>query len=212
MFTGLVNDVGTVRKTTPSASGKVFTIATSWPTDDLALGESIAVDGACLTVTQILDDAFTVEASRETLARTTLGDRVTGDPVHLERALRMADRLGGHLVLGHVDGVGRVSAIQAVGEATRIDFEAPSEVMDYVIEKGSITIDGVSLTVNGFDSQRFDVVIIPHTAGATKLASYRPGTRVNLEADVIGKYVKKFVHGAPQGGIDRELFERWSSR
>lgn len=212
MFTGLVNDVGEVRRAASSNAGRVFTIGTTWPTADLSLGESIAVDGACLTVTEILGEAFGVEASRETLERTTLGDRKVGDRVHLERALRMADRLGGHLVLGHVDGVGKLVSSQPLGDALRLEFEAAPAVMEYVIEKGSITIDGVSLTVNGCDSQRFHVVIIPHTAGCTKLASYTPGTRVNLEADVIGKYVKKFVQGAPAGGVDRELFERWSAK
>ena len=212
MFTGLVKDVGTIRSSRASAAGRVVTISTSWPTSDLELGESIAVDGACLTVTSTGADTFTVEASAETLARTTLGDRRDGDRVHLERALRLADRLGGHLVLGHVDGLGAVVATQPLGDATRIEFEAPPSVMEFVIEKGSITVDGVSLTVNGCDSQRFDVVIIPHTADSTKLGELRPGTRVNLEADVIGKYVKKFVHPTADGGIDRELFERWSAK
>lgn len=212
MFTGLVKDVGTIRRSAPTASGIALTISTAWPTAELELGESIAVDGACLTVTATGDDTFSVEASRETLDRTTLGDRRVGDRVHLERALRLADRLGGHLVLGHVDAIGTCVGRTAMGDATRLDFEGPAEVMQYVIEKGSITIDGVSLTVNGCDSQRFDVVIIPHTSTATKLGDIEVGTRVNLEADVVGKYVKKFVHPAADTGIDRELFERWSAK
>lgn len=210
MFTGLVKDVGRVAAVTSTATGSVVAISTSWPTAELELGESIAVDGACLTVTTLGADSFTVEASRETLSRTTLGDRRVGHGVHLERALRLADRLGGHLVLGHVDAVGTVVGRRPVGEALRLEFEAPAEVMQYVIEKGSITIDGVSLTVNGCDARRFHVVIIPHTASHTKLGEYRTGTRVNLEADVVGKYVKKFV--SADGGVDRELLEQWSAK
>lgn len=212
MFTGLVKDVGTLNRTAPTASGTALTIQTSWPTSELELGESIAVDGACLTVTAISDKTFSAEASRETLERTTLGDRRVGDSVHLERALRLADRLGGHLVLGHVDAVGTCVGRSPMGDATQLEFEAPPAVMQYVIEKGSITIDGVSLTVNGCDSQRFDVVIIPHTSTATKFGDCTVGTRVNLEADVVGKYVKKFVHPDTDHGIDRELFERWSAK
>jgi riboflavin synthase len=193
MFTGLVTDVGEIASVRRAARGRTFTIRTSWDTDELELGESIAVDGACLTVTSLADDTFTIDASPETLSRTTLGDRQPGDGVHLERALRLADRLGGHLVLGHVDGVGRVVSRETQDNAILIGIEAPDSVAAYLIEKGSVTVDGVSLTVNSTIGNRFDVAIIPFTADETKLGEYRPGVRVNLEADVIGKYVRKFV-------------------
>lgn len=193
MFTGLVTDVGEIAEARRSARGRTFTVRTGWDTDDLELGESIAVDGACLTVTSIRDGAFTLDASPETLSRTTLGDREIGDRIHLERALRLADRLGGHLVLGHVDGVGRVVSREKADNSILLGFEAPETVSAYLIEKGSVTVDGVSLTVNSATGNRFDVAIIPFTASETKLGDYRRGTRVNLEADVIGKYVRKFV-------------------
>jgi riboflavin synthase len=198
-----------VRRT---ADGSTLVVHPAPPMDDLVLGESIAIDGACLTVTKFDAASFEAQASLETLERTTLGTLKDGDTVHLERALRMSDRLGGHLVLGHVDGVGEVVGRVALGEATRIEIAAPGDIMRYIIEKGSITVDGVSLTVNGFSADRFDVVIIPHTADATKLGAAPVGQRVNLEADVVGKYVHRFVHGdAPKGGIDREFLERWSA-
>lgn len=211
MFTGLIEDLGAIRSTRATRTGRTFEIASRWPAAELTIGESIAVDGACLTVTTATGDAFTVEASQETLNRTTLGALKTGDRVHLERALRLADRLGGHLVLGHVDGVGKLVTRREVGEALSLQFEAPAAVMDFIIEKGSITIDGVSLTVNGHQQQRFDVTIIPHTTAVTKLAAYRPGARVNLEADVVGKYVKKFVTG-DASIVTPELLQRWSTR
>ena len=212
MFTGLVTHSGTIRNVRRSATGSTLVVQPQPAMTDLALGESIAIDGACLTVTNFDDESFEVEASLETLERTTLGGVRSGDAVHLERALRLADRLGGHLVLGHVDGVGEVVSTAPLGDATRIEISAPEAIMRYIIEKGSITVDGVSLTVNGHGTDRFDVAIIPHTQDVTKLGAAKPGQRVNLEADVVGKYVHKFVHAdSASSGISRELLERWSA-
>ena len=193
MFTGLVTDIGTIARITRRGDSASIAIETDYDTGDLKIGESIAVDGACLTVTTISDRSFHVDASPETLARTTLGDRRTGDGVHLERALRLADRLGGHFVLGHVDGVGTVERRAKSGNAWLLDLKAPPTVSPYLIEKGSITVDGVSLTINEVDGPRFGLAIIPHTAEKTLLGDYEPGRRVNLEADVVGKYVHKFA-------------------
>lgn len=206
MFTGLVSDLGTIEAVSAAKGGRTIEIRTAWDTGDLELGESVAVDGACLTVTEVTSHSFSVDASPETLQRTTLGERKAGDRVHLERALRLADRLGGHLVLGHVDGVGRVTARRPADNSIILEFEAPQQVTTYLIEKGSVTVDGVSLTVNECSAKRFAVAIIPFTAQETKLGDYRPGVLVNLEADIVGKYIHKFVAGT--GGVDRDLLER----
>ena len=203
MFTGLIADVGTIASRKDSGSTWEVTIRTSFDTGDIVLGESIAVDGACLTVTSLSNDTFTVDASPETLSKTTLGDRKPGDPVHLERALRIGDRLGGHLVLGHVDGVGSILSERRDGNAWILEVQAPPEVAPYLIDKGSVTVDGVSLTINSVQGARFTLAIIPHTAENTNLVAYRPGRRVNLEADVLGKYVRKFV-GLQSSGITLE--------
>lgn len=197
MFTGLITDIGKILRVEPATTGgRVFVIATSYDIDDLELGESIAVDGACLTVTRRHDGAFEIDASPETLARTTLGDRRQGEPVHLERALRVGDRLGGHFVLGHVDGVGHVRKKRRDGNAWVVDVEAPESVLPFLIEKGSVTLDGVSLTVNRVDANGFSVAIVPFTVEKTNLGSYTVGRAVNLEADVLGKYVHRILGGS----------------
>lgn len=208
MFTGLIADIGEIKSIRQSGENWEVTVVTSFDIDDIDLGESIAVDGACLTVTKTGRKSFSVDASPETLRRTTLGERREGDAVHLERALRMGDRLGGHLVLGHVDGVGELVARKREKNAWLLDFRAPQQVAQYLIDKGSITIDGVSLTVNTIDADRFGVAIIPHTSDKTNLIDYKVGRKVNLEADVLGKYVKRFI--SPQeGGITREMLKEF---
>ncbi len=199
MFTGLVADVGRISARTKTGKDITFTIETSFEVDDLDLGESIAVDGTCLTVTEIGSSSFDVDASPETLQRTTLGDRHVGDGVHLERALRLSDRLGGHLVTGHIDGVGSLKSRRRDGKAWILEFEAPDSVSPYLLEKGCIAVDGVSLTINGVANSTFDLAIIPHTAQHTLLTEYRPGRKVNLEADLIGKYVRKFITSDSDG-------------
>ncbi len=190
MFTGLVEEMGTVTAVTPGAAGARVTFRAPLVADGLALGDSVAVDGACLTAVELAPDGFTVEAVAETLRRTCLGDRDAGDRVNLERALPVTARLGGHIVQGHVDGTGVVAAADPEGESVVLRVEAPPEVMRYVVEKGSITVDGVSLTVAGRDAAGFTVALIPHTMSATTLGSEALGRRVNLEVDLVAKYVE----------------------
>lgn len=209
MFTGLVADLGEVRAKRQAGENWELTIATTFDLSTIELGESIAVDGACLTVTRLTSDGFCVDASPETLRKTTLGDRRIGDRVHLERALRVGDRLGGHLVLGHVDGVGVIRKRSKEKNAWLFEVEAPPEVAPYLIDKGSVCVDGVSLTVNSVDGSRFGLAIIPFTSDKTKITDYTVGQRVNLEADVLGKYVRKFVEPDATGGLNLEKLARF---
>lgn len=208
MFTGLIEASGSVERFERRGPGAQITIAAP-PTlvAELVLGESVACDGACLTVTHAAGHNFTVDASAETLSRTTLGERKLGDRLHLERALRVGDRLGGHMVAGHIDATGRVLRRQPVGRSIAMWFTAPEAVSRYLVAKGSIAIDGVSLTVNGVDAQGFDVVLIPHTQGVVHLAEKPVGARVNLEADIIGKYVERLM-GGRSGGVDMTTLAR----
>ncbi|GAB6061306.1 riboflavin synthase [Deferrisoma palaeochoriense] len=209
MFTGIVQDVGTVREISAVPGGKRLRIATRLDTADFELGESVAVDGVCLTVTEIAPGLFSADASPETLGRSTLSDLRPGRRVNLERALRLSDRLGGHLVLGHVDATGRVLGIRTEGAFRVVRFEAPPPVARYLVEKGSVAVDGVSLTVYEVSAGQFSVAVIPHTWDATALAQRSPGDRVNLEADVLAKYVEKLLGGRPaEGGVTWELLAR----
>ena len=194
MFTGIVEEQGRVRRVTPNEGGARLVIAARTVLDDAELGASIAVNGCCLTVTDFDDASFAADAVIETLARTNLGDLAAGDPVNLERPLRLADRLGGHLVQGHVDatGVVRDTAREPDG-STMVTIEAPESVMRYVVHKGSITVDGVSLTVAGCTDDAFAVALIPHTLAVTTLGARAVGARVNLEVDLVAKYVEALV-------------------
>jgi riboflavin synthase len=188
MFTGIVTEIGSVREVRPAGGGIDLSILCSWT--DLAMGESIAVDGACLTVSALEDGAFRAHVVRTSLDRTRFGDLRPGDRVNLERALRAGDRLGGHLVQGHVDGVGTVLRVSAREDARLLDLQVPSEIARVSVPLGSITVDGVSLTVNAMpDSVTIQISLIPFTLEHTTLADRRPGDRVHLEADTIGKYV-----------------------
>jgi len=193
MFTGLITDVGQIAEVEDREGGRRLRVRTGLETEKFEIGESIAVDGACLTVTGVEDDVFSVELSPETLDRTTLGDRGVGDGLHLERALRVGDRLGGHFVQGHVEAVGTVCSREADGESVRLRIEVPEDFERWLIAKGAVAIDGVSLTVAAVDGGVFDVALIPHTLECTKLGSYRQGDGVNLEGDMLGKYVEQFV-------------------
>lgn len=210
MFTGIIQSVGKVRSIARRGSGAAVELACEFAA--LELGESVAVDGVCLTVVTVTPGGFTADASVETLARTTLGERRAGDAVNLERALAVGDRLGGHIVAGHVDGVGSVLRRVREGESERVTFTAPWEVLRFVAEKGSVTVDGVSLTVNRVGPQDFDVMVVPFTLGATTLATRAPGQRVNLEADVLARYVARAVEakGGPGAADDamRALLQR----
>jgi riboflavin synthase len=193
MFTGLVEEIGTVAALDVRSDGARLRISATRVVEGLALGDSVAVDGACLTVVAIHDDGFEIDAVAETLRRTALGDRSAGERVNLERALRAGDRLGGHLVQGHVDGTGRISSVTDAGTGARIGVTAPPEILRYVVEKGSITVDGVSLTVAAREGEGFAVALIPHTLGATTLGGMVAGRRVNLEVDLVAKYVEALV-------------------
>jgi riboflavin synthase len=196
MFTGLVEDVGRVVAAERAGDALDLRIATAViPAAELALGESVAVDGVCLTVTARNGNEFRVLAGPETLARTTIGALAAGTRVNLERALLASARLGGHIVAGHVDGLGTLAARTPVGPAVDLRFEAPAELLRYVVEKGSIAVDGISLTVNRVDGYAFAVSLIPHTLEHTSLGDKPVGARVNLEVDIVGKYVEKLLAG-----------------
>ena len=207
MFTGLVQDVGTVERVLPGPM-TVLWIRTALPTGEFALGESIAVSGACLTVVEHQGDQFRVDAAPESLRRTTLGELRTGSRVNLERALRLSDRLGGHLVLGHVDGVLPILSRAHEGGSLVLEVGLTPELAPLFIEKGSVTLDGVSLTVNAVEESRFSVQLIPETQARTTLAERAVGERYNVEADVIGKYVARLhaAHaGAKTGGVTEDV-------
>ena len=193
MFTGLVEDRATVTAVTHEGNGRRFAIRCGLPIDELRLGDSIAVDGVCLTVESLLPDGFEVVLGQETLDRTTAGEVTEGRQVHLERALRVGDRLGGHMVQGHVDAVGRVRSSVASAESVVLWLSPPPEISRYIAVKGSIAVDGVSLTVNELDGRDFRVNIIPHTARVTRLTQLKSLDRVNLEVDVIAKYVERLL-------------------
>ena len=205
MFTGIVQATGRIERIAPFGGGQRLTITPRQPLTRLALGESVAVNGACLTVTSGTGRRFTVDVSPETLRCTTFGGLDRGAHVNLERSLRLGDRLGGHIVQGHVDGVGRVEAIHPDGEWVLYRFTAPPEVQPFLVEKGSIAVDGVSLTVFGLErGGGFTVALIPHTLRETTLAERMPGDRVNLEADVLLKQIAAMLHErAPHGAADR---------
>jgi len=204
MFTGIIEAIGRVRHLVRRERAMELCIETSL--DPGPIGASLAVDGVCLTVTVHTTDAVCVTVGPETLRRTTLGSLRPGDSVNLERALRVGDRLGGHLVLGHVDGVGEIMSVNDVGEAREVLVRSPEEVHRYLVVKGSVAVDGISLTVNRVDGDVFGVTLIPHTTGATTLAHKRPGSRVNLEADIIGKYVERFVKSR-EGGVTMDFLK-----
>jgi riboflavin synthase len=194
MFTGIVEELGRVGSVVPNEGGSRLVIEACRVLDDAELGASIAVNGCCLTVVAFDEHTWSADAVIETLARTNLGDLTPGAVVNLERPLRLADRLGGHLVQGHVDATGTLRARDPQPDgSTLVTFEAPAEVLRYVVHKGSITVDGVSLTVARRDDAAFSVALIPHTLEVTTLGRRSPGERVNLEVDLIAKYVEALM-------------------
>ena len=190
MFTGLITDVGRVRAVT-SVGDRRIEIETSFPIAEIELGASIACSGVCLTAIEFGDNWFAVEASEETTSKTTVGDWQAGDALNLERSLRIGDELGGHLVFGHVDGVAKIAERRTDGDSIRFSILAPDDLAPYIASKGSVALSGVSLTVNEVDGNRFGVNIIPHTADATTLGNLSAGDRVNLEADMLARYVAR---------------------
>ena len=193
MFTGIVQGRGRVLRKQPAGGGMVFCLEADFPLTDPEEGESIAVNGVCLTAREIQGRRFLVDVSPETLERTGLGTLTPGSLVNLERALKLSDRLGGHLVSGHVDARARVEDRRGAGDFTLFTFSLSRSLAKYVIEKGSIAINGVSLTVNSCEGERFTVSIIPHTLAVTTLGELQPGDMVNIEVDIIGKYVEKLL-------------------
>ena len=204
MFTGLVETKGKINEITRRGDYRVLVVTSTIDTGEIIMGESIACDGACLTVVKIARDSFSVEASAETQVRTKVGQYQRGSVINLERAVRMGARLGGHLVSGHVDDVGRVEYARRTGGSIElaVTFDGKHDLL--VIEKGSIAIDGVSLTVNTEQPGRLSVNLIPHTVSATTLVDLRPGDRVNLEFDMIGKYIWKSDRSLKPSALTKE--------
>jgi riboflavin synthase len=199
MFTGIIQAVGTVLSLDSVGTEQRLRIGVATlDQSDLGIGHSVAVSGVCLTVTAMTDGSFSADVSTETLSRTVLSDLGVGSTVNLEKPLTLATPLGGHLVSGHVDGTGRVVGRRAEGQSVRLEIEAPDVLTRYIAEKGSICVDGVSLTVNEVWENRFGVNIVPHTLRATTLGEYRGGRRVNLEVDIIARYLERLL-------LDQEL-------
>jgi riboflavin synthase len=192
MFTGIITDIGRVRAVERQGD-TLFTIETAFDMEEVAIGASIAHNGCCLTVIRKGPGWFDVQASAETLSKTTLGNWTEGTRVNLERSLKLGDELGGHLVYGHVDGVATVAEVRPEGDSLRITFEAPADLARYVASKGSVALDGVSLTVNEVDGARFGVNLIPHTQVATTFGTLKAGDRVNMEVDMLARYVARLV-------------------
>jgi riboflavin synthase len=204
MFTGLVQCTGTVRRLTEVAQGRQIEVAAQLADGDRILGASVAVSGVCLTVTEASAEHFCADIGFETLDKTRLGNLQVGESVNLEPSLRIGDPIGGHLVSGHVDGVGSLRSIEARGDARLMWFNAPPELHRYIAVKGSICIDGVSLTVNEVDGEGFAVGLIPHTLEVTTLGLLKAGTPVNLEVDMMARYVERILSAssdAPSGGV-----------
>lgn len=193
MFTGIIEELGTVLELKRGSNSSQISIQADRVLEDVKLGDSIAINGVCLTVTGFDRHRFSADMMAETLARTNLGDLSSGHKVNLERASRLGDRMGGHLVQGHVDGIGRLAEEQRVDIARVLRIQAPSEVLKYTVAKGSIAIDGISLTLVAVFPDSFTVSIIPHTAAMTTLGFKKPGATVNLEADIIGRYVERLL-------------------
>jgi riboflavin synthase len=198
MFTGIVEEMGGITVMNKSLSGAKLTILASTVMSDLKIGDSVSVNGICLTVVSRSERDFSVEVSPETLSVTTLGSFAVGMPVNLERAMKLNERIGGHLVAGHVDGVGMIRSRQQDANTIVFTIGAPPEILRYCVAKGSITVDGISLTINAVNEQGFSIAIIPHTAKVTILGLKQVNDTVNLESDLIGKYVERLLQERSQ--------------
>ena len=207
MFTGIIEEIGAVRRIERGAKGARLTIAAKTVLEGTRIGDSIATNGVCLTVTDLTSDSFSADVMAESLRRSGLGALQTGSPVNLERAMPLDGRFGGHIVSGHIDGTGTLASLRREDNAVWLTVRAAPSLLRYIVEKGSVAIDGVSLTVAAVDGTGFSVSIIPHTGAQTILLGKKPGDTVNLECDVIGKYVEKLLgpYGQAQGGITMEF-------
>lgn len=211
MFTGIVQEIGIIDAVLRGAQGLTFRIQAPRAARTLNVGDSVCTQGVCLTCVEKSGASFSADVSAETLRRTTLGGMKVGEKLNLELALRLADRLGGHLVSGHVDGVGQVVSIHNEGSGRVITFSAPESILRYTIEKGSVTVDGVSLTAYDISDSSFRVALIPHTLRVTTLGALRVGTAVNLEADLVGKYIERLMGGSRETPGARPDAATWSA-
>jgi riboflavin synthase len=207
MFTGIIEGFGTISGIKPSGQSRRMAINADYELDNTKIGDSIAVNGACLTVVSFSGKRFEVDLSPETVAKTTLGKAKIGDRLNLERALCISDRIDGHLVSGHIDGIGTINSRKTEENAIIITFNIPESVSYYIIKKGSVAVDGISLTVNECDHESFQVSIIPHTAKLTTLGFKKISDSVNVETDMIGKYVERFVTQTKASGNEKETEE-----
>jgi riboflavin synthase len=205
MFTGIIEEMGNVKALRREAGAARLTISASTVLDNTALGDSICVNGVCLTVVDIGKSEFSADVANETLRVTNLGDLQVFQKVNLERALQLSSRIGGHLVTGHVDAVGRIRERRQEGNSWRVFIEAPKTAMRYIIKKGSVAVDGISLTVADEDMTGFSIAMIPHTAKLTTLGFKFAGDSVNLETDIIGKYVERLLSGRVEDGLNLEF-------
>jgi riboflavin synthase len=203
MFTGIIAALGSIRRMTRKGADALLEVDAATPLEDIRIGDSMAVNGACLTVTHLTDRRFTADVSAETILRTNLGALKPGDRVNIEKALRFNDFIGGHLVLGHIDGQGKLQEKAQKAGSVVFGVEVPDALLRYIVEKGSVAVDGVSLTVNRCEKNRFYVNMIPHTAQVTTLGFKKIGDAVNIETDIIGKYVERLLQ--PRKGMDREF-------
>lgn len=202
MFTGIIEDVGKITDIRRSGGKWEFYIHTNLDVRGIELGDSVAIDGVCLTATKLAKDGFYADASLETLNVTTLRDKKSGDRVNIERAMRADGRFGGHMVMGHVDGMGVIKEIKRAGDSLCLEIEAGPDILRYVVRKGSVTLDGVSLTVNEQRDNLFSVNIIPFTASKTIIGERKPGDRINIETDIVGKYIEHFMVRNEGHGVD----------
>lgn len=205
MFTGIIEEVGTVRRIERGAKGARLTIGARTVLEDTKIGDSIATNGVCLTVVSMTGDSFSADVMAESLRRSSLGTLQGGSPVNLERAMAANGRFGGHIVSGHIDGTGTIASQKREDNAVWVKVKTPAPLLRYIVEKGSIAIDGVSLTVAAVTETDFSVSIIPHTGAQTILLGKKPGEPVNLECDVIGKYVEKLIQPHKTGGISTDF-------